>query len=168
MVSDLRLSRSFNAICFPQKILHNFCFPKAIWTMASFYCYFTRILQGLAFFLVKARAFVTKTSLELPNLNYYERKKRSSGLSSKKKLSWKRPISQGTIENNTYANWIQYLGKTYTSLPHNCIMENLKVANGASIVFFKYTQAFNMRPMITLTFNFFIVVGYIMPKRETI
>ena len=55
--------------------------------MASFYCHFTRILQGLAFFLVKASAFVTKTSLELPNLNYYERKKRNSGLRRKKKLS---------------------------------------------------------------------------------
>ena len=80
--------------------------------MASFYCHFTRILQGLAFFLVKARAFVTKTSLELPNLNYYERKKRNSGLRRKKKLSSKRPISQGTIENNTYAKLNTILRQT--------------------------------------------------------
>ena len=59
-------------------------------------------------------------------------------------------------------NSIHYLGKPY------CIMGNLKVANRASIVFFIYTQAFNMRPMITLTFNFFIVsVKLFINKEQT-
>ena len=47
-------------------------------------------------------------------------------------------------------------------------MGNLKVANRASIVFFKYTQAFDTRPMITLTFNFLSLSDALCLKRETI
>ena len=135
--------------------------------MASFYCYCTRILQGFAFFLLKTRAFVTKTSMKLPNLNYYERKKQNSGLSSKKKLSWRRPISEGRIENSTYAKLNTILGQNF-HVPYNCIMGTWKSQMGRLLLSFKYTQAFNRRPMITLTFNLLTLSDALCRKRETI
>ena len=44
--------------------------------MASLYCYFTRILQGLAFFLVKARAFVTKNLTGITKFKLLQKKER--------------------------------------------------------------------------------------------
>ena len=66
------------------------CISQAICTMASFYYYYQNP-SGFRF-LVQIRAFVTQTSLGIPNFKKYKRKRRNEFLSQIDFISCKWPI----------------------------------------------------------------------------